>query len=569
MTADRLAGRSGPVSSLLAVLQLCGASPAAAATGAAGAVQFTDVAADAGVTLLNVSGGPEQGYLVDTMMGGVAFLDHDGDGDLDLYVLNGGRIAGLPDGGRPRNALYRNDGAAFADDTEAAGLGDEGWGMGVAVADHDNDGDPDVFIANYGRNALYENRGGEGFADVTARAGVGDDGFGTGCAFFDADRDGDLDLYVANYVDFRHFMATTPGRRHEWRGLTVHFGPRGMRGEPDVFYRNEGDGVFTDATEAANLVDEERLYGLGVVAGDVDGDGGADLFVANDTGPNYLYRNQGDGTFEELGWLAGVAYGESGEAQGSMGIALGDYDNDEDPDILVTNFWEETNTLYRNDGGELFADVTFQARVGLESFPFLAWGTGFFDYDNDGDKDLFVANGHIFPQVDRANLGVSYAQGNQLFENVGGGAFREISRAAGPGLRIEKVSRGAAFGDYDDDGDVDILVLNLNDAPTLLRNDGGNRGNWLLVRTAGTESNRDGIGARVRVRCGEAAQAQEVRSGSSYLSQNDLRLHFGLGGAARVDELRVAWPGGLVETWRDLAVNQVLVVREGGGAPAD
>ena len=568
MTAPGSPRRNVPGLSLAAVLQLC-AAPGGAESGEAGAARFTDVAADVGVTLLNVSGGEEQEYVIDTMMGGVAFLDHDGDGDLDLYVLNGSRVGGFPDGEQPRNALYRNDGESFTDATEAAGLGDTGWGMGVAVADHDNDGDPDVFITNHGRNVLYDNRGGEGFADATDRAGVGDDGFGTGCAFFDYDRDGDLDLYVANYVDFRHFMETTPGRRHEWRGLTVHFGPRGLRGEPDVFYRNDGDGVFTDATEAANLVDEERLYGLGVVAADLDDDGHADLYVANDTGPNYLYRNRGDGTYEELGWMAGVAYGEAGEAQGSMGIALGDYDSDDDPDILVTNFWEETNTLYRNDGGELFSDVTFQARLGLESFPFLAWGTEFFDYDNDGDKDLFIANGHIFPQVDRANLGVSYAQGNQLFENLGDGTFHEISDAAGPGLQIEKVSRGAAFGDYDDDGDVDILVLNLNDAPTLLRNDGGHRGNWLLVRTVGTASNRDGVGARARVRFGEMTQVQEVRSGSSYLSQNDPRLHFGLAEAPRVDELRIAWPGGLVETWTDLEVNQVLVVREGGGAPAD
>ena len=567
MTPGRLAGPLGPVCSLLAALQLCAAPRGAAEPGPAAAARFTDVAADVGVTLLNVSGDEEQEYVIDTMMGGVAFLDHDGDGDLDLYVVNGSRVGGFPAGEEPRNALYRNDGEIFADATAAAGLGDPGWGMGVAVADHDNDGDPDVFITNYGRNVLYENRAGGAFTDVTGRAGVGDEGFGTGCAFFDSDRDGDLDLYVANYVDFRHFLETTPQRRHEWRGLTVHFGPRGLRGGPDVFYRNDGDGLFADATEAAGLVDEERLYGLGVVAGDLDVDGDADLFVANDTGPNYLYRNRGDGVYEELGWMAGVAYGEAGEAQGSMGIALGDYDDDEDPDILVTNFWEETNTLYRNDGGELFTDVSFAARLGLESFPYLAWGTEFFDYDNDGDKDLFVANGHIFPQVDRANLGVSYAQGNQLFENLGDGAFREISEAAGPGLRIEKVSRGAAFGDYDDDGDVDILVLNLNDAPTLLRNDGGHRGNWLLVRAAGVAGNRDGIGAKVRVRCGEAAQAQEVRSGSSYLSSNDPRLHFGLGDASRVDEVRVSWPGGLVETWRDLEVNQILVVREGSGAP--
>ena len=543
------------------------ALPASDVPGASGRVQFQDVAAELGVTLTNVSGDGEQQYVVESMMGGSAFLDHDGDGDLDLYVLNGSQVSGFPEGVHPRNALYRNDNTAFVEATGEAGVGDANWGMGCAVADYDNDGDPDLYVTNYGVNSLYANRGDGTFADVSAHSGVAgeESRFSTGCAFFDYDRDGDLDLYVANYVDFSHFMETTPEMRYEWRGLTVHFGPRGMRGEPDFFYRNEGDGTFADATEAANLVDRETLYGLGVVAGDYDNDGDADLYVANDTGANYLYENQGDGTFAEVAWLKGAAFGESGEAQGCMGIAFGDYDNDLYPDILVTNFWEETNTLYHNDAGAFFSDRTFDAGVGMESFQYLAWGTGFFDYDNDGDRDLFVANGHLFPQLNGANLGVAYAQTNQLFENAGDGTFREVTGVSGPGLRIEKVSRGASFGDYDGDGDLDVFVLDLNDPPTLLRNDSGNRNNWLLVKTVGTASNRDGIGAKVKARCGELVQVNEVRSGSSYLSQNDLRLHFGLGRCATVDELGVSWPSGREESFVDIPANQVLTVREGSG----
>jgi len=541
-----------------------------AATGV-GAVQFVDVAEEVGISLMNVSGDGEQQYVVDAFMGGSAFFDYDWDGDLDLYVLNGSRVGGVTDRDPPRNALYRNQGAVFSDATEESALGDTRWGMGLAVADYDNDGDGDVYVTNNGTNALFENRGNEGFADVAQRAGVvGTEPFSTGCAFFDADRDGDLDLYVANYLDFEHFMETTPDRRHEWRGLAVHFGPHGMKGAADVFYRNEGDGVFSDATAAAGMVDGDLLYGLGVVAGDYDHDGDADVYVANDTGPNYLYENQGDGTFTDVAWMKGAAYGEGGESQGCMGIAYGDYDNDQYADILVTNFWEETNTLYHNDGGQFFSDRTFDAGVGLESFQFLAWGTEFFDYDNDGDRDLFVANGHVYPQVDRANLGVRYAQTNQLFENVGDGTFSEVSHASGAGLLIEKVSRGASFGDYDEDGDLDIFVLELNDLPTLLRNDGGNGSNYLLVRTEGVASNRDGVGARVKLTYGNATQIGEVRSGASYLSHNDSRLHFGLGECAIVDRLEVSWPSGLVESFEKLPANRVVVIREGTGriAPA-
>jgi len=529
-------------------------------------VQFVDVAAEVGITMMNVSGDGEQQYVVDAFIGGSAFFDYDRDGDLDLYVLNGSRVGGVADRDPPRNALYRNEGAMFSNATEESGLGDTGWGMGIAVADYDNDGDADIYVTNYGSNALYENRGDGAFADVARRAGVsGVEPFSTGCAFFDYDRDGDLDLYVANYVDFDHFMETTPDRRHEWRGLTVHFGPHGMKGAADVFYRNEGGGVFSDATAAAGMVDGDLLYGLGVVAGDYDNDGDSDIYVANDTGPNYLYENSGDGTFTDVAWMKGAAYGEGGVSQGCMGIAYGDYDNDTYSDILVTNFWEETNTLYHNDGGQFFSDLTFDAGVGLESFQFLAWGTEFFDYDNDGDKDLFVANGHVYPQIDRANLGVRYAQTNQLFENVGDGRFAEVSQTSGAGLRIEKVSRGAAFGDYDEDGDLDIFVLELNDLPTLLRNDGGDRNNYLLVRTEGTQSNRDGIGARVKLTCGNVTQIGEVRSGASYLSHNDSRLHFGLGECPTVDRLEVSWPSGLVESFENLPANRVLLIREGRG----
>ena len=526
---------------------------------------FVDVAAALGIDLMNVSGDSEQTYVIDTMMGGSAFFDYDRDGDLDLYILNGSRVVGFPQGNHPRNALYRNDGANFTDMTAAAGLGDTGWGMGCAVADYDNDGDRDIYVTNYGKNVLYNNQGNGTFVDATEFAGVGDDGFGTGCAFFDYDGDGDLDLYAANYVDFKHFLETTPDKSYTWKGLRVHFGPRGMRGGADILYRNEGNGTFSDVTAEAHVASDNALYGLGVISGDYDNDGDMDIFVANDTGPNYLYQNQGDGTFTDVGWQVGVAYGESGDAQGCMGIAYGDYDNDGYQDILVTNFWEQTNTLYHNDKGSFFSDRTFDAGVGLESFSFLAWGTEFFDYDNDADKDLFIANGHLFPQLDRANLGVSYAQSNQLFENLGDGTFDEVSQRAGEGLHLKKVSRGASFADYDNDGDIDIFVLNLNDFPTLLRNDGNDGNNWLMVETIGTTSNRDGIGAKIKVHCGPLTQINEIRSGSSYLSHNDFRAHFGLGAADVVDLLEVVWPSGLVEKFANLPANRLVVVQEGRG----
>ena len=528
-------------------------------------VQFVDVAAEVGVVAQNVSGDSEQTYLVDSMMGGSAFFDYDQDGDLDLYILNGSKVVGFPDQEHPRNTFYRNERGKFVDATDEANLGDAGWGMGCAVGDYDNDGDLDIYITNYGRNVLYANQGDGTFVDVTEYSQVGDDRFGTGCAFLDYDGDGYLDLYVANYVDFKHFLQTTPNRSYMWKGLRVHFGPRGMKGSGDILYRNQGDGTFADVTVEAQVVNQDQLYGMGVIGGDYDRDGDVDIYVANDTGPNFLYQNQGDGTFVDIGWMIGAAYDESGEAQGCMGIAYGDYDNDLYQDILVTNFWEQTNTLYHNDRGTFFSDLSFDAGVGKESFQFLAWGTEFFDYDNDGDKDLFVANGHLFPQLDRANLGTSYAQTNQLFENLGDGTFAEVSQVSGEGLKIKKVSRGASFGDYDDDGDLDIFVLNLNDRPTLLRNDGGNENNWLMVKTIGTESNRDGIGARIEVRSGELTQSAEIRSGASYLSHNDLRAHFGLGQREAIDLLVVRWPSGLQERFENLSANRLVVLQEGEG----
>ncbi len=528
-------------------------------------VQFVDVAEEVGVVAQNVSGDSEQTYLVDSMMGGSAFFDYDQDGDLDLYILNGSKVVGFPDQEHPRNTFYRNERGKFVDATNEANLGDIGWGMGCAVGDYNNDGDLDIYITNYGRNVLYANQGDGTFVDVTEYAQVGDERFGTGCAFFDYDGDGYLDLYVANYVDFKHFLQTTPNRSYMWKGLRVHFGPRGMKGGGDILYRNQGDGTFADVTVEAQVVAQDKLYGMGVIGGDYDRDGDVDIYVANDTGANFLYQNQGDGTFVDIGWMIGAAYGESGEAQGCMGIAYGDYDNDLYQDILVTNFWEQTNTLYHNDRGTFFSDLSFDAGVGKESFQFLAWGTEFFDYDNDGDKDLFVANGHLFPQLDRANLGTSYAQTNQLFENLGDGTFAEVSQVSGEGLKIKKVSRGASFGDYDDDGDLDIFVLNLNDRPTLLRNDGGNENNWLMVKTIGTESNRDGIGARIEVRSGGLTQSAEIRSGASYLSHNDLRAHFGLGQREAIDLLVVRWPSGLQERFENLSANRLVVLQEGEG----
>ena len=520
------------------------------------AAQFVDRAAAAGLTQRNVSG-TDQSYIVEGMMGGAAFFDYDRDGDVDLYVANGSSFAGFAAGEHPANQLYRNDGGRFADVTVAASVGDTSWSMGCAAADYDNDGHTDLYVTNYGRNTLYRNRSTGRFAAATA-AGVGDMGWGTGASFGDYDRDGDVDLYVANYVDFSlDYESPIPCL---WKNVKVYCGPVGLLPAADVFYRNNGDGTFSEWTKQAGLEDE-AFYGMSALFGDYDGDGWPDLFVANDSTPNLLFRNRRDGRFAEEGLVAGVAYSGEGVTQGCMGAAWGDYDNDGLFDLFVTNFADEYNALYRNEGRGFFADVSFAAGIGAAPAELVSWGTGFFDYDNDGDRDLFAANGHTYPQADLPRVNSSYEQANSLFENRGG-RLVEVSAAADLGFALRRVSRGTSFADYDGDGDIDVFVLNLNSPPTLLRNDGDHDNHYLLVRTVGTASNRDGIGARVIISADGRNQYAEVQSGGSYLSHSDLRLHFGLGKAARVDRLEVRWPSGVVQVLSDIAADQVLTVVE-------
>ena len=521
------------------------------------AVQFVDRAPATGLTQRNVSG-TDQSYIVEGMMGGAAFFDYDRDGDVDLYVTNGSSFAGFATGEHPANQLYRNDGGRFADVTVAAGVGDTSWSMGCAAADYDNDGHTDLYVANFGRNTLYRNGGTGRFVDVTVAASVGDTGWGTGASFGDYDRDGDVDLYVANYVDFSlDYESPIPCL---WKNVKVYCGPVGLLPAADVFYRNNGDGTFSEWTRQAGL-QGEKFYGMSALFGDYDNDGWLDLLVANDSTPNLLFRNRRDGRFAEEALMAGVAYSGEGVAQGCMGAVWGDYDNDGLFDLFVTNFADEYNALYRNEGGGFFVDVSFVVGIGAAPAELVSWGTGFFDYDNDGDRDLFVANGHTYPQADLPRVNSSYKQANSLFENRGG-RLVEVSAAAGPGFALRRVSRGTSFADYDGDGDIDLFILNLNGPPTLLRNDGDHDNHYLLVRTVGTTSNRDGIGARVIIHADGQIQHAEVQSGGSYLSHNDLRLHFGLGKAERVDRLEVRWPSGAVQVLSDIAADQVLTVVE-------
>ncbi|NKB66501.1 MAG: hypothetical protein GKR89_05530 [Candidatus Latescibacteria bacterium] len=521
--------------------------------------QFTDVTQTAGIDFVHVNGAGGAKYVVETVGPGAAFLDYDDDGDLDAYLINGAAVPGTTLDTPPSNALYRNQGdGTFVDITQATGTGDTGYGMGVAAADYDNDGDLDFYLANFGPNALYRNDG-DRFAQVAPQAGVDDDKWGSSCAFADIDNDGAVDLYVANYHDFsytNHKICAEGGS-----GLQLYCGPETFDGVPDLLYRNQGNGTFADITQAAGLVHSAGKE-LGVVFGDVDLDGDQDLYLASDKTLNFLFVNDGQGHFAETGLLAGAAYNEDGEVEAGMGVDMGDYDNDGQPDLFVTNFQWETNTLYRNLGGGDFVDDTFISGLGKSSIPYLSWGTRFFDVDLDGDRDLFIANGHLESDVEHYE-NTTFAQRNQLFLNQGDGRFDEFTPPANSGLAIRQVSRGAAFGDYDGDGDVDILVANCASTPTLLRNDTPSVGHWLRLRLQGTQSNRSAIGARVTVINGDKRQVDQVRSGASYLSQSDLRLSFGLGHQDRVDRIEIDWPSGLHQIVENPPVDQDLTLIEG------
>ncbi len=533
--------------------------------------QFYDVAAEAGVTQKTVSGTPEKRHIVECNTGGTALLDYDSDGDLDIFLVNGSRLEGFAPGAEPRSGLYRNDGDwQFSSVAAQAGIDHIGWGMGVTAVDYDADGHPDLYLSNYGANALYRNNGDGTFIDVTERAGVGFSGWSSAAAFADYDGDGDLDFYLANYIDFDPDFVPVDMSFCSWRGISVFYGPRGMPGEQDRLYRNDGAASgwsFTDASREFGI-EEHDYYGFAAMAGDYDNDGDQDIYIANDSTPNSLYRNDG-GYFSDVSLITAAAYSEDGREQGGMGLASSDYDNDGDLDLFVTNFSHDNNTLYQNNGRGYFTDASFTTALGKDSITYLGWGTGFFDYDNDGDDDLFVANGHVYPAVDEYDIGTSYFQYNQLFENDGEGDFIEVGLQRGPGLRVEKSSRGAAFGDLDNDGDLDVIIVNMDDRPTLLRNDGGNKGNWLMVRLVGERGNTQAVGARVIAEVAGKRQLREVHSGTGYISQDDMRLHFGLGIARQVDRLELRWPDGREEVLLDVLGNRLLTIAPGRGIIAE
>jgi enediyne biosynthesis protein E4 len=529
--------------------------------------QLTDITQSTGVKFFHTSA-PDNKYIVESMSGGVALIDYDLDGWPDIYFTNAPTVEMALAGQKARGALYHNNGdGTFTEVTDKAGVGEAGWAMGACVGDYNNDGWPDLYVTAFGPNTLYRNNGDGTFTDVTREARVGDPRWSTGCAFGDYDGDGWVDLLVANYVDFR--LGDLPkfgeGANCQYRGLAVQCGPKGLKGAGDALYHNNGDGTFTDVSKAAGVSDPNGYYGLGVVWADLNEDGRPDAFVANDTTPNFFYRNEGQGRFSEIAYVAGAAVSENGTPQACMGIALGDYLHAGRLSLFVTNFSEEYNTLYRNEGKLTFTDVSYASGTASSSLPYVGWGAGFFDLDNDGWLDLLVVNGHVYPQVDTRDIGTKYRQPKLLYINKRDGTFREASRDVGLALSVPRVSRGASFGDLDNDGDVDIVVGDLDSPPMILRNDGGNRNNWITLELRGARSNRLALGARVKVVTGKLAQVDEVRSGGSYLSQNDLRLHFGLGKAERVDRVEIRWPSGKTEVLQNLAARSFYSVKEGEG----
>ncbi len=495
------------------------------------AVQFFDVAREAGLTQKNIFGNPDKkNYTLEVTGNGCAFLDYDNDGFQDILLVGGSTIEGIVKGGDPLCALYHNDGHGhFEDVTTKAGLTSRGWGMGVTVADIDNDGWEDIYITGYGSNTLYRNNGNGTFTDITRKAGVTDGGWSTGCAFADYDNDGFADLFVVHYLEFDLNNKPEWGSRPYcyYRGIPVHCGPKGLAPETDRLYHNNGDCTFTDVSVKAGILQQKRYYGFTAVWNDYDDDGLQDIYVANDSTPNLLYRNNGNGTFSEVGLMTGVAVSEDGHEQAGMGVAIGDYNGDGLLDIFVTNFSDDYSTLYRHEPGHTFTDVSTRVGLGTATWNNLSWGTGFIDYDNDGTPDLFAANGHIYPEVDAYKFGTRYQELNQIFRNLRGEKFEDLKGLAGPPFEIAKSSRGAAFGDYDNDGDVDILVVNLNDTPFLMENRGGNRNSWIGFLAKGTRSNRSAIGSRIQVRVGKRVWVQEVRSSGSYISHSDPRILFG------------------------------------------
>ena len=531
---------------------------------------FTDFAGKSGLNVLNVFGGIDtKKFIIETTGTGVAILDYDNDGWPDIFLVNGTTLQGDPPGAPPTNHLFHNNhDGTFSDVTVQAGLASSGWGQGVCVGDYDNDGWDDLYVTYYGKNRLYHNNNGV-FTEVAEQANVAGSGkaWGTGCAFVDYNRDGKLDLMVANYVDFN--PATTPvpgdGQYCVWKGVPVMCGPRGLPSSKNILYRNLGKGKFADVTTSAHIDKTNGHYAFSVSTLDFDDDGWPDIYVACDSVPSILYHNNRDGTFTDVAVMAGVAFDEDGREQAGMGTTVADYNGDGRLDIFKTNFSDDTPILYQNRGNGIFSDVTFAAGLGLHS-QFLGWGTMFFDFDNDSWPDLILANGHVYPEVDKSHLGSDYQQPRLLYHNNGNATFTEISATAGPGINTASSARGLAVGDLWNDGQISVVINNMNAKPSLLVNSVRSANHWVAFKTVGTRSNRDGIGAKITVKVGARTLVDEVRSGSSYISQNDLRVHFGLGSAAKLGSVQVRWPSGLVEQFDNLSVDAFHTLTEGSGA---
>ena len=542
-------------------------------------VYYQDVTQKTGIgAFRNHTGTEKKDYILEVTTGGVAFIDYDGDGWLDVYIVNGSTYTAL-DGKEPgpRAALFHNNGdGTFTDVTEKAGVRNYRWGMGVAVGDYNNDGCPDLYVTNYGKNRLYRNNCDGTFTDVAEQAGVTVSGgrpiWSTGATFGDYDRDGKLDLFVAGYVKYDYHDPPTPGSKKvdynfcQYRGKASLCGPRGLPGERDFLFHNNGDGTFTELAAKAGVSDPNGYYGFGTAFADVNDDGWVDLAVANDSTPRYLYLNRHDGTFEDASYASGFALNENGREQASMGLGIGDYDNDGRLDFYLTNFSDDYNTLYHNDGDGNFSDVSFERGVGSPTIPFLGWGTAFLDFDNDGWKDVFVVNGHVYPNVDSYNWGTTWAERPLLFRNLNGKRFELMPAATGSGLAVVIPGRGAAFGDLFNDGHIAVVINNLEAHPTVLRNVTTNLNNWIELKLiGGAKSPHDAVGAKAFLTAGGIRQRGDVISGGSYISQNDMRLHFGVGTAARVDKLEIIWPDGAHEDVKPPALNKIWTIEEGKG----
>ena len=526
---------------------------------------FVDIAHEAGLIQPVICGDPDNTeYILEAIGCGCAFFDYDNDGWMDIFLLSGTRLTGAPPGAT--NRLYKNNrDGTFTDVTEKAGLHDVGWAGGVCVGDYNNDGFEDLFCTYYGQNKLYRNNGDGTFTDVTKQAGLLGDvvRWGAGCTLLDYNRDGHLDLFVSNYLHFDKAHIPKPGGACNWKGIPVECGPRGLPTAYHSLYRNNGDGTFTDVSEKAGISQLRESYGMSVVAADFDDDGWPDIFVACDSTPSMLLMNNHDGTFREEGVLRGVALSDDGMEQAGMGIGVGDYNLDGSLDLFKTHFADDTNGLYRNDGKGNFDNTTLSAKIGVETH-YTCWGAGIVDLDNDGWPDLFMVTGTVYPQIEKQLPAYPKLTPRVVFRNLGNGAFEELTEEAGPGIAAKHSSRGCAFGDFDNDGDLDILIVNLNEPPSLLRNNLPQTRHWLKLKLLGTKSNRSAIGARVLVRYASKVQVQEVLSQSSFYSVNDMRLHFGLGDE-KVADVEIRWPTGMVEKFKAVASDQLVVIKEGAG----